>query len=43
MVLPASVYPLINQGYNVSYKVIPGAGHEVTPYAIDMVLTLVGP
>jgi len=43
MVLPASVYPLINQGYNVSYKVIPGAGHEVTPYAIDMVLTLIGP
>jgi predicted esterase len=43
MVLPASVYPLINQGYNVSYKVIPGAGHEVTTYAIDMVLTLVGP
>ncbi len=42
MVLPASVYPLINQGYNVSYKVIPGAGHEVTPYAIDMVLALVG-
>jgi len=43
MVLPASVYPLINQGYNVSYKVIPGAGHEVTTFAIDMVLTLVGP
>ncbi len=42
MVLPASVYPLINQGYNVRYKVIPGAGHEVTPYAIDMALALVG-
>jgi predicted esterase len=42
MVLPASVYPLINQGYNVRYKVIPGAGHEVTPYAIDRVLALVG-
>ncbi|MCK4489839.1 MAG: hypothetical protein KAU23_06235 [Anaerolineales bacterium] len=42
MVLPASVYPLINQGYNVRYKIIPGAGHEVTPYAIDRVLALVG-
>ncbi len=43
MVIPASVYPLINQGYNVRYKIIPGAGHVVTPYAIDMVLALVGP
>jgi len=43
MVIPASVYPLINQGYNVRYKIISGAGHEVTPYAIDMALALVSP
>ncbi len=43
MVLPSSVYPLINQGYNVRYQIISGAGHEVTPYAIDMALALVGP
>lgn len=42
MVLPASVYPLMNQGYNVRYKIIPNAGHEVTQFAIDSVLAMVG-
>jgi predicted esterase len=43
LVLPKSVYPLINQGYNVQYQIIPGAGHEVTPYAIDTAIALTKP
>ena len=42
MVLPASVYPLMNQGYNVRYQVVPAAGHEVTQFAIDTALALAG-
>lgn len=40
-VLPASVFPLMNGGYNVSYNVIQGAGHEITPYAIEQALQMV--
>ncbi len=41
-VLPDIVYPLINRGYNVKYAVIEGAGHEVTPYALESVLQMLG-
>lgn len=34
-VLPSSVYPLIDRGYNVRFQTIPGAGHEVTPFAVE--------
>ena len=40
-VLPASVYDLINGGYNVEYQIIPNAGHEVTSYAIEHALEMV--
>jgi predicted esterase len=41
MVLPAHVYPLVDQGYNnINYFIISGAGHEVTPYAIDTAIAL---
>jgi predicted esterase len=43
LVIPAAVNPLISQGYNVRYEVIPEAGHEVTPYAIDAAIGLVSP
>jgi predicted esterase len=39
-VVPASVTPLINQGYNVKYQIIAGAGHEVTPEAIAMAIQM---
>lgn len=42
MVMPASVYPLVDQGFNVRYYIVPDAGHEVTPYAVDQALQLVG-
>ena len=40
LVLPASVYPLISQGYNVRYAIIQGAGHELTPYSIEQALQM---
>jgi predicted esterase len=43
LVIPAAVYPLISQGYNVRYEVIPEAGHEVTPFAIDAAIELINP
>ena len=40
LVLPASVYPLIRQGYNVRYAIIQGAGHELTPYSIEQAVQM---
>lgn len=36
-VLP-SVYPMQNAGYNVRIVIVPGFGHEVSPYAIEQIL-----
>ncbi|MBN1995269.1 MAG: hypothetical protein JW953_21445 [Anaerolineae bacterium] len=40
-VLPSTVYPLMRRGYNVNYAVIEGAGHAITPYAIERTLQMV--
>jgi hypothetical protein len=42
-VLPESVYPLINQGFNVRYEIIPGAGHEVTMDAVEAAIGIIKP
>jgi len=39
-VIPASVDPLINRGFNVTYHIVEGAGHEVTPLAVEQALQL---
>jgi predicted esterase len=39
-VVPASVTPLINQGYQVTYTIIPDAGHVVTPEAISLAIEM---
>ena len=40
-VIPGSVDPLINRGFNVTYHIVEGAGHEVTPFAVEQVLQLI--
>ncbi len=40
-VIPDSVERLIKRGFNVTYRIIEGAGHEVTPFAVDQALQLV--
>lgn len=42
LVLPTHVYPLMDQGYNIRYQIIPGAGHQITPYALNQALILAG-
>lgn len=39
-VLP-SVYPIQNDGYNIHIAIVPGAGHEISSYAIEQVLHMI--
>lgn len=40
-ILP-TVQNLAGRGYNVRYAIVPGAGHELTPYAIEQAIRMLG-
>lgn len=40
-VVPGHVVPLQQDGYNIVTAIIPGYGHEITPYSIEQTLKLV--
>jgi predicted esterase len=40
-VIPAHVEPLRDGGYNIATFIIPGYGHEMTPFAIEQALNMI--
>ena len=40
-VIPQHVQPLQNAGYNIKTYIVPGYGHEVTPFSIEQTLKMI--